>query len=326
MFGKISAPQPLALYALAAIAALALGFAITHGLAREDTGSQSKNTSLAAPASDKDQDGLVGPVNSVRTETAKLLLKSGSLREESRELLELTTYDVKGNRVDSSYYLVSGNARPGREEYAYDNKGNISEMTLRDNNNSILSKEIYKYDYDAVGNWTRMMTSRVVYEGGRLSQQPVEATYRNITYYFDQAISDMVKSAPAGTERDLGTLRNALDEWIAATNARDVEKLMGFYDAKVGIFYRAREVSREFVRAEKTRLFRRSDFLEVRAGAPEITIIGDGGTATMRFHKQYDIKEKGNLRSGEVLQQLIWRRSGGAQWKIVGERDAQVIR
>jgi ketosteroid isomerase-like protein len=333
MLREMGVPKSSWFFLMAAIAACALGFALTYSLARQRVASPESNASLTPTANQREQDGLVGPVNRVRTETAKLSVRSGKLVEGARELLESTTYDQQGRRVDNTYYLVSGNSQVGREEYAYDDKGNISELTVRDDNNAILSREVYAYEYDALGNWTRMVTSTVVYEGGKLVPQPTEATYRTITYFFDQAVAEITKSPKAhtgaqGTEEaqeKFASLREALDSWIAATNARDMDKLMEFYDARLNTFYLARNVSRDFVRADKARLFQRADLLDVRAGTPEININRADGTALMYFRKQYVMAGKGQERSGEVLQQLRWRRTGEG-WKIIGERDAQVIR
>jgi ketosteroid isomerase-like protein len=333
MLREIGASKSSWLFLMAAIAACAIGFALTYSWANQHVAAPLPNASLTPPGSNREQDGLSGPVNRVRTETAKLFMRAGKLQEGPRELLESTTYDQQGNRAESSYFLVSGNPRVGHEEYAYDNQGNISELTVRDDKDSILSRETYAYEYDALGNWTRMITSRIVYEGGKLVPQPTEATYRSITYFFDQAVADMAASPQAQREAEgtaeagekFASLRHALDEWMAATNARDMERLMSFYDASVNPYYQARGVSREFVRADKARLFQRAELLDVRAGTPEITINRADGTALMYFRKQYVMSGNGQERSGEVLQQLRWRRVGG-EWKINGERDAQVIR
>lgn len=123
--------------------------------------------------------------------------------------------------------------------------------------------------------------------------------------------------ADAGTQNDL---RAALGEWIAATNARDINRQMQFYAPTLGAFYLARNASRESVRAEKARVFASASTVDVRASAPEISLSRDGQTAVMRFQKRYRIGERG----GEVLQELRWRRTP-AGWKIVGERDLRVL-
>ena len=120
------------------------------------------------------------------------------------------------------------------------------------------------------------------------------------------------------------TLRGALDEWIAATNARDIQRQMGFYNQKVNAFYLTRNVPRDAVLAEKARVFGRADVIDVKAAAPGIKVSRDGRTATMRFRKKYAIEGGGEDRRGEVLQELRWQRTDDG-WKIVSERDLRVI-
>ena len=224
------------------------------------------------------------------------------------------------------------------------------EMTVRDRQNSILSKEVYTYEFDAVGNWTKMNTFLVVFEAGRLSYEPVEVTYRNIAYYYNQTIADLTSlnssqaegskegrdssarvegaDARAGVESKnaSASLSSLLDEWIAATNARDIERQVSFYAPTVAAYYRARNVSRQFVRADKARVFERADIINVvRASAPEIAFEAQGLAATMRFRKQYRIEGGGQDRRGEVVQELRWQLMDGG-WKITSERDVRVIR
>ncbi|HKQ53469.1 MAG TPA: hypothetical protein VJT74_13925 [Pyrinomonadaceae bacterium] len=325
MLRKIYATGSLTIILLASVG-FAVGFAVSYRLAQQSSDPAGPGA-LAPLASDRETDGLRGPVNRVRAEVARLSLNSGKLTEEPRELLELTSYDVKGRRVDSSYYLVSRDAQVGREEYAYDDRGNVHETTRRDDAGRILSKEVYTYEYDALGNWVKMLASMVVYEGGRVTEQPTEVTYRNINYYFDQAVAQIVEANPTGSAAgdDRAALRGALDAWIAATNARDLEKVMTFYGPEVEVFYRKRNVSREFVRDDKDRSLQQAEVMEVSAGDPEITIGDDGRTADMTFRKKYFVKLHGRERRGEVLQLLRWRRNA-AGWEIVGERDLRVFR
>jgi YD repeat-containing protein len=319
---------------LLACLGFAVGYSISSGWIKKSP-KASVSASLIAPfGSDKESDGLSGPVNRVRTETAKLSIKSGKLIEGERELLELTTYDRQGKKIDNSYYLVNVNSQAGEvEEYARDDKGNLSEMTLRGKNNEILRKEVYTYEYDAIGNWTKMVTSIVTYEEGKVTQQPVEVAYRNITYYFDQAIADIVNSnsskanAPSGgraAQGDFASLRGAFDAWLVATNARDLEGLLKFYSPQMEAFYRARNVSQDVVRADRTKLFERAEALEVSTGSPEITVSGDGRTATMSFNKDYFMRVNKRDRRGKVIQQLRWQLTNEG-WKIVSERDLKVL-
>ncbi|HVG35251.1 MAG TPA: protein kinase [Pyrinomonadaceae bacterium] len=119
-------------------------------------------------------------------------------------------------------------------------------------------------------------------------------------------------------------LRSLLNGWIAATNARDVERQLSFYAPTLEAFYLQRGVSRQSVRAEKTRLLSQVSEVNVRAGEPEINLSNDGRTATMRFRKSWDFKGA-QPSSGEVIQELHWAKTDSG-WKITSERDIQVIR
>ena len=111
--------------------------------------------------SDRARDGLTGPVRRVRTEVVKLSNVSGkSVEEPKRVLLETAEYDVKGVKTQNQYFPISGATLTGREVYKYDDKGNISEMTLVNNDGSLLSKEVYKYELDTIGNWVKQRSDR----------------------------------------------------------------------------------------------------------------------------------------------------------------------
>jgi protein TonB len=118
---------------------------------------------------------------------AKLASKTGRVVESPKQLLETVAYDIKGSKTENAYYPISSATLTGKEVYKYDEKGNISEMTLFNTDGSLLSKEAYLYEYDFVGNWTKMTTSVAVIENGKLSFDPTEVTYRSISYYLDEA-------------------------------------------------------------------------------------------------------------------------------------------
>ncbi|MGI8997770.1 MAG: SRPBCC family protein [Pyrinomonadaceae bacterium] len=141
----------------------------------------------------------------------------------------------------------------------------------------------------------------------------------------DENANRAAAAPPNATEEDRRTeLRANLDDWIAATTARDVDRQMSFYAPVVERYYTRRNFTRDAVRDDKTRLLEQADAIDIRAGEPEITFGADGRTATMRFRKQYDVKGDRNNR-GEVLQELRWARTDDG-WKIMSERDVRVIR
>src|ERR1043165_8771380 len=165
---------------------------------------QNSVTASARPAisvldSTKEQDGLVGSVRRVKTESAKIEIKDGREVEGPPQLVEITTYGLKGNRIENTSYPIPGSL-VGKEEYKYDDRGNITEMTLRDERGAIINREAYTYEFDKFGNWTKMVTSLVVFENGALKREPVEVTHRTVTYYFDESVAkavEEVKSSPA---------------------------------------------------------------------------------------------------------------------------------
>ncbi|MFN2491711.1 MAG: energy transducer TonB [Pyrinomonadaceae bacterium] len=149
---------------------------------------------------DRLRDGLVGPVRRVRTEIAKLSAESGKLVEGKHAVLEVVAYDIKGNKVENQYFPMTGANLTGKEVYKYDDKGNISEMTLVNSDGSLLSKELYKYEFDFAGNWNKMTTSVAVIEGGKMSFEPTEVTYRSIMYYLDENMMRMAQPSPSAAQ------------------------------------------------------------------------------------------------------------------------------
>jgi serine/threonine protein kinase len=119
-------------------------------------------------------------------------------------------------------------------------------------------------------------------------------------------------------------LRTALEEWVAATNIRDLNKQMTYYAPVLTTFYTKHGVPLSAVRAEKGRLFAQINSINVRTTAPEIRFASDGQSATMRFRKSWNTTGM-QSQSGEVVQELIWKKFD-ARWKITSERDVEVIR
>ena len=155
----------------------------------------------AAPAveSDRSRDGLIGPVRRVRTEIAKLTTADGRQAEGKHQLVEVVAYDIKGSKIENQYFPIAGATLTGKEVYKYDEKGNISEMTMLNADGTLLSKEIYKYEFDFAGNWNKMTTSVAVVDSRGITFEPTEITYRSIMYYLDENMVKMVTPGAATT-------------------------------------------------------------------------------------------------------------------------------
>ena len=153
-------------------------------------------SSVNAEENDRARDGLVGPVRRIRSEVVKVVTTDGKVVEAGkRVLLEAAEYDLKGAKTVNQYFPVNASTPTGREVYKYDDKGNISEMTLSGADGSLISKEVYKYEYDSLGNWTKMTTSVAVVENGSITFEPTEVTYRTISYYLDATMTKMLQPA-----------------------------------------------------------------------------------------------------------------------------------
>jgi periplasmic protein TonB len=168
--------------------------------------------------SDRSRDGLIGPVRRVRTETAKLVNSDGKQAEGKHVLVELASYDVKGNKIENQYFPIAGATLTGKEVYKYDEKGNISEMTLLNPDGSLLSKEQYKYEFDFLGNWNKMTTSVAVVDARGITFEPTEITYRSIMYYLDENMLKTISGTPAAAPQPAPANTNTTSN-TAANNA-----------------------------------------------------------------------------------------------------------
>ena len=173
--------------------------------------------------SDRSRDGLTGPVRRVRTEVAKLVMTDGKVGETKHVLVELVAYDIKGNKIENQYFPIAGATLTGKEVYKYDEKGNISEMTLLNPDGTLLSKEIYKYEFDFAGNWNKMTTSVAVVDSRGITFEPSEVTYRSIMYYLDESMVKMA-GGPATPEAATPTAANTAPNTTPNTAANTAVK------------------------------------------------------------------------------------------------------
>lgn len=225
-----------------------------------------QQTAASSELSDRDRDGLIGPVRRITVESAKIIIKNGSATEGPRVLREVTTYDPRGKKIDSVAYPIDGETLPGKEQYKYDDKGNIVEMQLRSQDGRLLSKELYKYQMDEIGNWKKMTTSLAVFQEGSVSDEPVEVTYRSITYFYGQEVAKLVASFPASGSSARANLNEGASTQRASSqktgiptleppaSGKSEPKFTNTLTAKSAISERSREDSKSST-GEKPRLF-----------------------------------------------------------------------
>ncbi len=114
-------------------------------------------------------------------------------------------------------------------------------------------------------------------------------------------------------------LRASLNDWIAATNARDVGKLMNFYAPALERFYLRPNASQALVRFNKAKLFAQTNSINVRATEPNVTFSKDGRIATLRYHKSWNFTGT-RAELGQTIEELRWLKTDNG-WKIISERD-----
>ncbi|MFN2453911.1 MAG: protein kinase [Pyrinomonadaceae bacterium] len=148
-----------------------------------------------------------------------------------------------------------------------------------------------------------------------------------------KSTSSVDRSVPANTARNSEAttsteqtardpreeLRTSLDDWVAATNARDVAKLMNFYAPVLKKYYLKPNASAAFVRTDKINLFSRTTSVNVRVAEPKLTVSADGRNATMRYTKSWNFTGA-RADAGQALEELHWVKTNNG-WKIIGERD-----
>lgn len=192
--------------------------------------------------------------------------------------------------------------------------------------------------FEPEGQGERLRVVRRIYAEELNQPIIIQSIYNRISevaqwsiYGEPQTASNSNTSIPAPTastkfvDDEVETLRRALDEWVASTNTRDIDRLTAFYMATLKAYYLTRNVGRSRVRQDKLSSFRRADVLHVRADEPEILFSHSTGTAIMRFRKNYVTETRARKKSGEVIQELRWQRTPEG-WKIISERDIRVIR
>ena len=181
----------------------------------------------AAVESDRSRDGLIGPVRRVRTEVAKLISAEGKPAEGKHVLVEVAAYDVKGSKTENQYFPITGSTLTGKEVYKYDEKGNISEMTMLNPDGSLMSKETYKYEFDFLGNWNKMTTSVAVVDQRGITFEPTEVTYRSIMYYLDENMLKTMSGTPAGAPQPAPVAANPTPNTVANTPVKPVVEPKG---------------------------------------------------------------------------------------------------
>jgi TonB family protein len=92
---------------------------------------------------------------------------------------ETQVYDSVGHLVEDDFYNPAGSRRTATAD-KYDDKGNIIEETIFNLNGYV--RFHYAYEFDSNQNWIKRTTLHLVNNSGTLAYEPVDVTYRTISY------------------------------------------------------------------------------------------------------------------------------------------------
>lgn len=131
--------------------------------------------------SDKEKEGLLGPVNTVRIETAYFKGDNETLVESGRRLLRECAFNRFGKLLLCQKKPTLGDPTLCDERFKYDEKGREKEKyCLGDVKEKALEKYTYETE-DRYGNWTKRVISVPDLSGQTFYKKSVE--YREIEYF-----------------------------------------------------------------------------------------------------------------------------------------------
>jgi len=165
--------------------------------------------SQAETTTDRDRDGLAGPVKLILIEDVMLVEKDGHPAED-QHAVSAAKYDEKGSKTGqapATVYFDGGYAvtqhdpglKPSSKEAStagssnkwikdYNDRGFVIEKRLIDGKGNENEHDKIGYESDSHGNWVKRTTTRIAKDG---SVSDAEVSYRTITYY-DEAASTPV--------------------------------------------------------------------------------------------------------------------------------------
>jgi len=121
------------------------------------------------------------------------------------------------------------------------------------------------------------------------------------------------------TMADHRDAETSLRGWVAALNAHDLEAHLSYFADQLDVYYSARNVSVDRVRATLTRAFLKYSDLDVRMS--NLTLVDDSPTSVVAtFDKSWQFQGPAKPWSGTVREQ-VWLKKLGGRWRIVGLKD-----
>ena len=123
------------------------------------------------------------------------------------------------------------------------------------------------------------------------------------------------------TQVDASDVRQTLAGWAQATNDNDVDREMSFYGDGLDRYFLARNVTREFIREDKQRLYSKGerftsyqiDNVSIDQSSPD--------QAVASLTKHWNVMDAGGNTQTSQTNSRLWLRREQARWVITGEQD-----
>jgi hypothetical protein len=115
-------------------------------------------------------------------------------------------------------------------------------------------------------------------------------------------------------------IQNTLNDWAKAMNSNNVTLQMRYYSDRLDRYFRARNVTQEFVLQDKARFYRKGNHI-VAFHIGNVTVDKQSPQqAAVSLIKRWEIFNPSGTKSGETRSRL-WLTRRGNQWMITGEQD-----
>jgi hypothetical protein len=129
--------------------------------------------------------------------------------------------------------------------------------------------------------------------------------------------------ASSATATDQVAIQGLIYRWAAATRAGDADAQSAFYAPRVDVFYRARNVSRDWIRRNRDEALRKAGDIRTFKVSNLHMQQPTWDRAVVTFDKEWDFAGRKRDR-GKVRGELVLLKRNG-EWYISSERDVRVL-
>jgi ketosteroid isomerase-like protein len=131
-------------------------------------------------------------------------------------------------------------------------------------------------------------------------------------------------ATPVDTGKAENQVRDAVNRWNAALEARNLDEHMAYYAPRLRTYFLKDNIDRNAARAEAANTMSRYSKLKIRTSPLAVSVDPSGTHAVVTYEKSWDFEGK-QPSSGATVERLWLDRLNG-RWRITGVRDLKQIR